>query len=156
MSTIVVGLGNPYRADDGIGAALVDRLQADFPGWTFEKTVAADWELLDRCADFDRLVILDAMKTGQPVGTVRRFADFRGDETLHLSASHGLDLFSSVELGNKLYPRFPAEVVIYGIEVENPFEFGEGFTPAVNKKLDEVVEILKRELNALHNNTNIT
>ena len=151
MRTIVVGLGNPIMGDDGIGARLVDRLKGDFPAWIFEKVIAVGWELLDLCADFDRLVILDAMKIGEPTGTVRRFPDFKAGATLHLAASHGLDLFTSVELGKILYPHFPAEVVVYGIEVENPFDFHEGFTPVVKEKLEDIVEAIKKELSALSN-----
>ena len=148
-TTIVVGLGNPIRGDDGIGHWLVDTLKKDFTDLTFEKAIAVGWELLDSASDFDRLVIIDAMKTGEPVGTVRRFADSKKAATLHLAASHGQDLFTSIGLGKKLYPRFPNDVIVFGVEVENPSDFSEGFSDVVNKKLGEIIENLKTALKPL-------
>jgi hydrogenase maturation protease len=144
--TIVVGLGNPIMGDDGIGHWLVDTLKPEFPDLTFQKVIAVGWELLDLSADFDRLVIIDAMKTGEPVGMVKQFTDFKNAATLHLAASHGLDLFTSIRLGEKLYPHFPEEVIVYGIEVDNPSDFCEGFTAVVRERLNDIVEILKRDL----------
>ncbi len=147
--TIVVGLGNPIMGDDGIGPWLVDNLKNDFPDFTFEKTVTTGWELLDLCAEYERVVILDAMKTGEAVGTVRRFSDIKHAATLHLAASHGIDLFTNIQLGRTLYSQFPTEVLIYGIEVDNPEDFSDKFSDAVSKKLDMITGAVREALDSL-------
>lgn len=144
--TIVIGLGNPIMGDDGIGHWLADNLKKYFPEWTFEKIVAGGWELLDRCVEYDRVVILDAMQTAEPVGTVKRFSALEHLPILHPSASHGFDLFTNIQLGKRLYPRFPDEIIVYGIEVENPADFSEQFSQAVSERLNSIVEVLKKEL----------
>jgi len=147
--TLVIGLGNPIMGDDGIGPWLVDNLKDDFPDFTFEKMVTAGWELLDVCGEYERVVILDAMKTGEPVGTVRKFSDIKDAATLHLAASHGIDLFTNIRLGRTLYPQFPSEVLIYGIEVDNPKDFSDKFSEAVYKKLATIIEAVKEALVSL-------
>ncbi len=151
--TLVIGVGNPIMGDDGIGPWLVDNLKNDFPDFTFEKTVTAGWELLDLCAEYERVVILDAMKTGEPVGTVRKFSDIKDAVTLHLTASHGMDLFTNIRLGRTLYSQFPTEVILYGIEVDNPEDFSEIFSDAVSKQLNEIVNAVREAVHSLLKNS---
>jgi hydrogenase maturation protease len=82
-------------------------------------------------------VVVDAMASGAPMGTVRRLdasrmplpADF------HRGSTHGLGLAEAVELGRSL-GRLPATLVIYGIEGG---AFGEG------ERLSYPVECAVRE-----------
>jgi hydrogenase maturation protease len=76
MTTAVIGLGNPLLTDDGVGLVLLEALRAD--GWTAVDLVdGGTWglSLLPTLADCYRVLVLDAVRSGHPPGTVVRGSD---------------------------------------------------------------------------------
>jgi hydrogenase maturation protease len=70
---LVLGLGNPLMADDGIGLAALEQLQAE---WELPPEVTAvdggTWgmNLLPLIEDTDSLLLLDAIRAGAEPGTL--------------------------------------------------------------------------------------
>jgi Ni,Fe-hydrogenase maturation factor len=67
-NTLVVGVGNPTRRDDGAGYAVAERIAAlDLPGVEVQTTQQLQLELTEDFARFDRVVVVDASVGGDPV-----------------------------------------------------------------------------------------
>jgi len=72
MKTLILGMGNPIMGDDGVGIwaarALKDRFNEE-EEVTVMETSMAGLNLLELMADYDRAILIDAIKTGK--GEVR-------------------------------------------------------------------------------------
>ncbi len=119
--TLVVGLGNPLREDEGIGVRIVQELErslgARCADVRFLDIGTSGMRLLDALPGFDRAIIVDCARMGQAPGTMLRFTE--GDvETRRESASitpHMGDLLHIVALARRL-GTCPDDVVFFGIE----------------------------------------
>lgn len=124
-ATLVVGLGQTDRGDDGVGPAVV-RVVADRLGDAAGVHVLAHEDptaLLDLWAGHDQVVVVDAVVTGSPAGTLHR-RDL-GAEAPPLSAdgwaaaghggTHAFGLATAVQLARALH-RLPAHVLVIGVE----------------------------------------
>ena len=130
----VIGLGNDWRGDDGVGLEVARRLHG----------TPLDGEpigLVEALNGSDEVVLVDAVASGAPAGTVHAFE--AGSKPLPVllfgaSSTHALGLAEAVELARSL-GRLPRRVIVYGIEGA-AFSFGKGLTPAVAAAADRVVE----------------
>ena len=145
---MVIGIGNTMRRDDSIGVVAVERLRDRFAGDAVE-LVTMDGEstrLIEAWAGADRAVVVDAMRSGGPAGTVRRIEV--GRDALPSwtpgASSHHAGLAEAVDLGRAL-DRLPAHLVIYGVEVHDVSP-GEGLSPAVERALPGLVQQLEAEV----------
>ncbi len=145
---MVIGIGNTMRRDDGVGIVAVQRLGAAV-GLDGVDVMTMDGEatrLIEAWAGADRVVVVDAMRSGEPAGTVRRIEV--GREVLPTwapgASSHHAGLAAAVDLGRAL-DRLPGHLVIYGVEVRE-VAAGEGLSPEVETALPDLVRQLAAEL----------
>nr|WP_081612115.1 MULTISPECIES: hydrogenase maturation protease [unclassified Thioalkalivibrio] len=111
---MVIGIGNPWRGDDGIGHAVVAAL-AGTPGLTTATCSGEPAELMELWQGHDPVILVDAIVTGASPGTLHRL-DAR--EPLPRGArysSHGIGLAEAVELARSL-GELPATLIVHGIE----------------------------------------
>jgi hydrogenase maturation protease len=76
--TVVVGIGNLIRTDDGFGLHALDRLRRDARvprGVTLIDGGTHGLELLSYISDSTHLLLLDAIDVGEPAGTVVRMVN---------------------------------------------------------------------------------
>lgn len=144
--TLVVGLGNRYARDDAVGLVVVREARRFLPPAV--RVLEHEGEpigLLDAWSGTDHVVLVDAVRSEAPAGTIHRFDALAGPlpEGIALGSTHALGLAHAVELGRTL-GRLPARATIVGVEGAR-FDAGEGLTPAVRRAADD----LARELNAL-------
>ncbi len=130
----VIGLGNEWRSDDGAGPEVARRLG----GLALTGEPIGLVEALNGCLE---AVLVDAVFSGAPAGTVHRFE--AADEPLPVrlfgaSSTHALGLAEALELARSL-GRLPQKVGVYGIEGAD-FSFGRGLTPEVAAAVSRVVE----------------
>jgi hydrogenase maturation protease len=122
---VVIGIGNAARGDDAAGLIAARRIG----GLEHEGDPAA---LLDLWAGADLAVVIDAVSSGAPPGTVHRFEATSTPLPTHLrssSSTHALGLAEAIELGRAL-GRLPGRLVVFGIEGER-FEAGVEVSQAV-------------------------
>lgn len=143
MRPLVVGVGNPFRRDDGAGHAVVALLGADAID---ADLVLADGEptrLVDAWDGRGLVVVVDAVRTGATPGTVvvvdALTAALPDGPT---ASTHAAGLGQAVEWGRAL-DRLPAELWLVGVEGA---EFGEGpgLTPGVEAALDGAAAAVRR------------
>lgn len=142
MKTLILGVGNTIRGDDVIGL-LVAREIADrnLPGVTVIECESAGFEILDHMPDYDKVIIIDAMKTDNPeeVGEIITCGLDEGRPTVTLLPSHGFDFAGLLKTYRQALPRkFPEDIRFILIKVKEVDEFREGVSSELEKKLDEV------------------
>ena len=130
----VIGLGNEWRSDDGVGPEIARRLG----GTVLSGEPIGVVEALE---GLDEVVLVDAVSSGAPAGTVHVFdasAEPLPVSVFGAASTHTLGLAEAVELARTL-GRLPRRVLVYGIEGAG-FDFGEGLSPEVEAAADRVVE----------------
>jgi hydrogenase maturation protease len=131
MSVLVIGVGNRFRRDDGVGPAVLDALAGRLPG---DRLVESDGEparLLDSWDGVDLVVVVDAALTGAAPGTCLLVEPTAGQDLPagHLTSSHGAGIGHALALGQAL-GRLPDRLVLVAVEGDDLGE-GPGLTPAV-------------------------
>ncbi len=133
---LVIGIGNPWRGDDGVGHAVVEAL-AGTPGLTTATCSGEPAELMELWQGHDPVILVDAVVTGAAPGTLHRL-DAR--EPLPRGArysSHGIGLAEAVELARSLGD-LPETLIVHGIEPAR-LEDGAGLSPEVRDTLARVI-----------------
>lgn len=149
VKILVVGVGNPILSDDGVGIHAARRLKARMlPGVSVEELPASGLELLDMVLDYDKVVIIDAIKTRDGVpGDHYILAEEDFEKAVHGSSPHGINIATALAMGRKVVPeRMPKEVVFVAIEAEDLENVREEMTPRVSQKLPAIVEMIERDL----------
>jgi hydrogenase maturation protease len=144
--TVVIGIGNPDRGDDGFGRVVAERLRGRLPAHVC--LVEANGEataLLDGFADADLAILIDAAVFGGDPGDIRRFDV--SSEPLPVAryglSTHGFGLAEAVELARTL-GTLPGRCVVYAAEASS-FEPGAALSPALAPAVDEVARRVIRE-----------
>ena len=149
MKTLVLGLGNPILTDDGVGVRVAEILQdeVDQGQVTVMEASLAGLSILDLLADYDRAIIVDAVKTvGGKAGQVHRLSTDMLDTTQHPASLHDFDVGTALELGGRLGLALPKEMIIFGVEVADVDTFGEECTAEVREAIPICVDMIMQEL----------
>lgn len=146
MNVAIVGIGNRERGDDGVGAALIDRLRADPPQAALAEIRDDLSALVDVLQRADKAVIVDAMKSGGAPGTVLRLDATRGPlnaELAPFASTHTINLADVIELARAL-GKLPREVIVFGVEAAD-CSHGRTLSPAVAAALHVLEAAVRRE-----------
>jgi hydrogenase maturation protease len=138
----VVGIGNPYVSDDGMGYHVLRELRKRVrdPRVVFIELVACSIDTLDHLKGFEEAVIIDAAKTGSvPVGCIRRICPYETSSSFHSLSLHTLGLQSALGLGSMLGLPLPRTINLFAVEVVDTETFHEGCTPEVEAAIPSVV-----------------
>jgi hydrogenase maturation protease len=143
----LIGIGNRFRRDDGAGLEVARRLRlAHPPGVRFFEQEGEPASLIETWSEVEEALVVDAVSSGSPPGTVHRFDASTQPlpAKLFRASTHAMGLSDAIELGRELN-RLPGRLVVYGIEGES-FEAGEGLTQAVQDAVAALVLDLYHEL----------
>jgi hydrogenase maturation protease len=146
-SILVVGIGNPYRADDGIGLKIACRLGKMLSGQVVVRTHIGDgFSLIDMWREYDIVYLIDAVKGRNP-GKIYRFNAV--NEPLPQNfftnySTHSLDIFETIALAGNL-DLLPDKLIIYGVEGKD-FRMGSGFSKEVLEAIFRVADCIKNEI----------
>jgi hydrogenase maturation protease len=145
---VVLGLGNILMADDGIGLAALARLQDD---WFIPPEVdlvdGGTWgmNLLPIIERADQLLVLDAIDTGAPPGTLAELRDMEVPRLLATKLSpHQIDLREVLALA-QLRGTLPRELVAIGLQPQR-IEMSTQLSPVVEDRMSDLVEAAARVL----------
>ncbi|WP_413798433.1 hydrogenase maturation protease [Streptomyces iranensis] len=137
---VVIGVGNPFRRDDGAGPAVIEALRAD----PRKGTVLADSDgepgrMLGLWRRQDAVVVVEVVHAhpGRP-GRLHTLTAERAARCAVRSAStHALGLGETFALAAAL-DRMPRELTVHAVEGED-FGLGRGFSTAVADALPELI-----------------
>jgi hydrogenase maturation protease len=153
----VIGVGNDFRRDDGVGWAVLARLRERAPrlppGAVLATCDGEPGRLIALWENADLAVVVDAAHAhpGTP-GRVHRLELDAG----HLAqppttSSHGLGLGEAVELARVL-GALPDHVVVYAVEGADS-TLGTGLSPAVAAAVDPLARTIESEIARHHATT---
>ncbi len=135
---LVAGMGSEYRRDDGAGPAAVALVARQCPGVTVVGPLDDPLDLLGLWDGVDLAVVVDAVSSGSPPGTVQLVEldpsaskPGRAGGTSSASSTHGIGLAGVYRLARAI-ERAPSRLVVVGIEGSD-FGQGVGMTPAVEE-----------------------
>jgi hydrogenase maturation protease len=137
---LVIGIGNEYRGDDGVGLAVVRALQSvDLTDGRLMESDGNCTTLLDAWKNVSKVILIDAVSSGAEPGTISRFDAHaqRIPATCAFSSTHAFGIVETLALACTLN-QIPPSVIIYGIEGEN-FATGDNLSKAVRKAVQQVV-----------------
>ncbi len=147
MATVIVGVGNPVLSDDSVGlkiAAALERRLAGSPGVATAQVCCGGMRLMEAMTGYDRAIVVDAIVSGSPAGTIHRLADGDLPASRWVHSLHDATLPAALEFGRAAGLRLPSEIRIWAIEAADVETFGEALTPAVERSAEVVIaEILK-------------
>jgi len=147
MKTLIMGLGNDLLGDDAVGILAAGRLADAVQGAAdVHSSHAAGMALLEELVGYERVIIIDAVPTGQnPPGTVREMSI---DELRLIpgTSPHYIGLPEVIAIGRRLELSMPREVRILAVEICEPLEIGESLSGPVEAALAEVVRRIRRRL----------
>ncbi|HUH07924.1 MAG TPA: hydrogenase maturation protease [Egibacteraceae bacterium] len=147
---VVIGVGNPFRRDDGAGIEAARLLRDIVPEGVevFERD-GEPAALLDAFEIAPVAYVIDAVVSDDPPGRVHRIElGGEGDAAVPSSprrdSSHALGLGDAVALARAL-DRLPERLVLIGITGAS-FEAGDELTPAVRRAVKKIAASVAREL----------
>jgi hydrogenase maturation protease len=142
----VIGLGNALRGDDAVGLVVAQRVRELLPGADVLELSGEPAELLEALGDgVERVVLIDAVTSGAPPGTVHRLDASEAALVVEANTTtHGLGLAETIELGRAL-ERLPSRLLVLGVEGRS-FELGAPLSPDVARAAESlVVELCAHE-----------
>jgi len=136
MNTLILGIGNPILTDDGVGIKIARKIKEGNPELEVIETSEAGIALLDLIAGYDKLVIIDSIKTGQEKpGKVYKLRLEDLKPAVDSASSHGVDIATAFELGRGLGYRMPKYISLYAVEIKDNTTFGEDCTEEVEERI---------------------
>ncbi|WP_340681407.1 hydrogenase maturation protease [Amycolatopsis coloradensis] len=140
MNSVVIGVGNEFRRDDGVGPAVAREVARR--GVPAEISDGDTVRLMETWEDASLVILVDAVRCSPGV-------DGRWHRTtlpVHgpVASSHGFGIPEAVELAEAL-GRLPGDLVIFAVEVTD-VGFGLGLSPAVAAAVPDVVNAVLAEI----------
>ncbi|GAA2895629.1 hydrogenase maturation protease [Streptomyces mexicanus] len=138
---VVVGVGNAFRRDDGVGPAVVEALRDRVPDGTV--LAVSDGEvgrMLDLWHGADTVVVVEAVR-GRPArpGRLHTLSVAQAAAQANASAStHALGLGECFALAEAL-DRLPQNLVVHAMEVAD-VELGTGLSEPVRSAMPELID----------------
>jgi hydrogenase maturation protease len=146
-SILVIGIGNAYRSDDAAGLMIARRIQQQATEYcaAIEHT-GEGAALMELWKDADRVIVIDAMRSGAAPGKLSRFdATLRPlPATMHRDSTHAFSLPEAVEL-SRILQQLPRQLIVYGVEAQS-FEAGTNLSPALELAIPAVVKRVLQEV----------
>lgn len=145
----VIGIGNDLRGDDAVGLEVVRGIhdaRTDIDTALHQRDGIG---LLELWRGAGAVVLVDAMRSGRPPGTVDRIevSTVSLPASMSFGSSHAVGVGEAIELARAL-GELPARVVIYGIEGAQ-FDLGRGLSDEVAASVSDVVAAACREARLL-------
>jgi hydrogenase maturation protease len=146
---VVIGVGNEFRRDDGIGPEVVSRLRGQAPASV--RLVVSDGDptrMIEAWTGAALAVVVDAVLADAPApGRLHRIVvDRAADAGDHPVSSHGLSLGDSIALARAL-DRMPERLIVHAVEAAD-VGHGTSLTPAVAAAADALTAAVLRDLQA--------
>jgi hydrogenase maturation protease len=135
---LLIGVGTPYAGDDAVGRWVAGELSGQDAFGVAQSTGIA----LDLLAFFEgreKVLIIDACRSGAPIGTLHRFV-VPSDPipaSMNQASSHGMGVAEAVRLAETL-DLLPKSLTLWAIEGES-FSLGADMHPEVRRTAEKCV-----------------
>lgn len=144
---LLIGVGNEFRSDDGVGFVIARKLKTKcLPNTEVIEESGDGGVLMETWKGTNRVILFDAMLAGVAPGTIYRFEAHTqpiSTKFFHCS-THAFGVAEAIELARILH-QLPSYFIVYGIEGKT-FEAGTGLSPEVEKAAQDVAERVAQEV----------
>ena len=149
--TIVLGMGNPLRGDDGIGVAVLETLKASY--WFSENITIMDagtssLQALLVMQGYQRVFIIDAADIGGAPGDWRCISieelSIIPEGLIKYGSFHNAGLKDAIALG-QILEILPEEMMIYAVQPQD-LQISIGLSDTIATAAHEIVEDLIQRL----------
>lgn len=148
--TLVVGVGNRCRGDDGAGPFVADLLrERGLPNAEIVEHSGEGASLMELWRPFDKVILLDAVSSGGKPGTIYRLAPHEQETPSHFFhySTHAFSIAEAIEMGRVL-GTLPRHLIVFGIE-GHCFRAGTALSPEVGCAAPRLVTTVCEELTRL-------
>lgn len=144
---VVLGVGNLLLSDEGVGVHVANRLmEMDLPDGVEVIEGGTDgFQLMNVVTEADRLIVVDALKGGNPPGSIYRLDinDAPRSADLFKTSVHQIGILEVIHLA-ELVGQTP-ETTVIGVEPKC-LEVGMELSPEIQTKIPRVIELILREI----------
>lgn len=149
--TLVIGIGNEYRSDDGVGLVVARKLRAkNLPGVLVTESSGDGAALMEAWEAASAVILIDAASSGAAPGTIYRFDAPTQPLPMGVSfhSTHAFGVAEAIGLAGAL-EQLPPCLIMYAVEGES-FSAGVGLSPEVAEAAQRVVEQVTHEVQRLN------
>jgi hydrogenase maturation protease len=144
---VVIGVGNEFRRDDGIGPEVVSRLRGQVPQGV--RLLVSDGDptrMIEAWTGASLAVVIDAVLSDAPApGRLHGIVVNRAaDAGVHPVSSHGLSLGEAIALAQTLN-RMPERLIVHAVEAAD-VRYGTSLTPPVAAAADALTAAVLSDL----------
>jgi len=148
VKTLVIGMGNLLRSDDGIGLHIIEALRKESVNDNVDLCEAlSGLDIMDSVKGYDRIIMVDAIQRGGIPGQVCQLTieNIKDSQTVHSFSTHlNMDFLTMLELGKRLFPgKITEDIIIIGVETEDIMTISDKCTAQVDKAIPEAVDIIQ-------------
>jgi len=142
---LIVGCGNPDRADDAAGLLVARRLHE--LGMDAREHTGDMLALMDEWSSEEEVTLVDAVVSGAAPGTITAWDAHHAalPPDCFPCSTHALGVAEAVELARAL-GRLPHRLMVYGIEAAN-FEPGGPLSPEVRAAVERLAQNIAAAVN---------
>ncbi len=147
MRSLIIGIGNSDRGDDGVGPAVARILSEEAPDDV--SVIVSQGEpagLIDAWTNMEAVFLVDACVSGGGAGTIQRFDAVQSPlpEQFDAISTHGFGVSAAIELARAI-GSLPRRLIVYGIEASE-FEPGTPLSTSAQRAAQEVAGRIREEL----------
>ena len=147
-STLILGIGNILLRDEGVGVHVVRRMK----GMDLPKDVevldggTAGLELVDFIENRRKLIVVDAVKTGDKPGTIYRLIETNLKiKPKAIMSFHEIDFLDALYMSDVMKNK-PKEIIVIGVEPKDMSD-GVELSPEIEERIPRIIEFVMKELN---------
>lgn len=148
MKVLILGLGNPYRSDDGVGVAVARGFRSPCSDVDIKHLNGEATAIINAWEDYSHVIICDAAcAEGQAQTPFVAFQPLEEEGVLQKethTSSHGFGLSEAIKLG-KAVGQIPDEIFAIGIYGQN-FAVGDSLSPQVVSVIPQVQKVIQSKL----------
>jgi len=144
--TLILGVGNTMRHDDGVGVEVIKLLQQEqLPNIDLQDGGTDGLGLIDIIKQYHKAIIIDAVNMQMSPGSIKSFDSQEAKIKIKNDAlsTHGFGLAEVLRLLEQL--GCDTQIKIIGVQPQD-ISFGEGLTEVVAAKLPYIVKLVKNRL----------
>lgn len=140
MKRLLIGIGNPFRRDDGVGIQVAEKMRDLLPENVEVLTQSGEGgNLMQSWVDADQIVVVDAVRSKSTPGRIHEIdaSMLRVPSEFFHYSSHAFGVAEAIEL-SRILNQLPRRVNVIGIEGKD-FSVGIGLTPEVDAAVEHVL-----------------
>ena len=145
---MILGIGNILFSDEGFGIRVIERLMENYQ---FPENISVvdggvlGMNLLGIISEADHLIVVDAVRTGGPPGTLIRMEGEEIPARVRAKNSlHQVDFLEALTMCQAL-DKIP-HTVILGVEPLDIETLSLDLTPQIQTKVDPMIELILKEI----------